>query len=275
MSNKTYCPNCNGYSFDTPDGSYWHCFKCEYTKRNGTSDYIKVKGDIPTYRALYTELTTYYQKQLKKEHRAYLNKRGITDDTIEQYKIGYCSTKPTLLYKHPKAIESGIVTKNGYVVLQNRIVFPYLLGDRVTDIRGRLYQGEGERYLSLMGSTYFRGATFAYNVNTHASEIIITEGEIKALAACQLGYHCVGLPGILSRRCFTIIDTDKQYLCFDSQKDMRYVNRAMKTQLDRMYNAYVITLPIYDREKMDIDTFILSIGANSFHTLVRYAKKVH
>ena len=56
---------------------------------------------------------------------------------------------------------------------------------------------------------------------------------------------------------------------------MRYVNRAMKTQLDRMYNAYVITLPIYDREKMDIDTFILSIGANSFHTLVRYAKKVH
>jgi DNA primase len=187
--------------------------------------------------------------------------------------IGYCSNKVHRLYKHPLAYESGLTTKQGKPFLAGRITFPYLLYDQVTDIRARLYDGSGERYLSVHGSTYYRGADYAYNINTHEQEILITEGEIKALAAWQCGIHAVGLPGILSKRKVSLVDTEKQVICFDSQIPMWHVESAIQKQVATCSHPYILTLPLQGRQKQDIDQYILEYGRNNFRSLYRYARE--
>lgn len=269
---KLPCPSCNHVTFwYTEYNHFGYCFRCEYQEREGSTEVVKIRGNVSAYRALYTELTDHYHKSLLPEHRDYLNKRGITDDTIDHFKLGFCSSKAHTLYKHPLAHESGVVTQHGKPILAGRIVFPYWLYNEVTDIRGRLYAGNGERYLSLLGSTYYRGADYAFNINTKEQEILITEGEIKAIAAWQCGIYAVGLSGILSKRKVSLVDTQKQVICFDSQIPMWHVQQAIDTQAKRLTNPYILTLPLQGKQKQDIDSYVLDFGANNFRRLYTYA----
>lgn len=274
-SYKTQCPECSGDNFYvTPSNGVGYCFNCAYAERDGSRTREKPvqSPHVDIYRELYSEVARYYHSCLQPEHVVYLHERGITDDTIQRMKIGYCPTDIHLLYKHPLSDDSGL-TLNAKPALAGRIVFPYFLHDMIVDLRGRQYDIDSDKkYLSLYKSSVYRGANFAYNVNTTADDIIITEGEIKAIVPSQEGYAVHGLPGILSRRITAIKPYKRAIALFDNQKQhIKDVHRAIMRLASRIDNMYVATLPLRGDDKQDIDSYILKYGIGAFQTVIRNA----
>lgn len=85
------------------------------------------------------QATEIYHKNLPSEIKAYLNQRGINDDTISKYKLGYCSNKIQLSLKKDCLIESGLIFENGSQYFNEYITFPNLHCGKVVYLSGRGY----------------------------------------------------------------------------------------------------------------------------------------
>lgn len=270
MAYKTVCVRCNGHNFYvTEENGLKYCFNCGYIEREGEIKPPVRYHDIVAIRQLYTELTCYYHSCLMPAHEQIMIARGITCDQINQHKIGYVPLDRHVLYQQEIALHAGITIDNKLPFLADRIVFPYFVENIVTDIRGRTIINHPIKYLSCKGSGYYRGADYPYNYAALQNDIVvITEGEIKALASIQVGIPAIGLPGILSLRP-QIKQSENQtfVVCFDSQRDMSDVYRAIHRIGERFNKVKVATLPLQN-EKQDIDGYILQYGADAYRRVI-------
>lgn len=266
---KTTCPDCHGNNFYvTPHNGIGYCFNCSYTERDNTREHIPTRyTDITGIRQLYTELAHYYHACVD-DARDYLHSRGITDQDIETYNIGYCPSSAHKLYADDHAVAAGIVKRDGSPFLANRVIFPYLNSVYVTDLRGRSLDPNDEiRYLSPYNGSFYRGADYPFLWSDQPS--ILTEGEFKAIAMRKIGLRAIGVPGIRSIRPKSVFDM----VCFDSEvnpKSRADVHNAILRIARQYTNIKVITMPQSDR-KMGADDYIQEFGADSFHRLVRSA----
>lgn len=275
MNYKTDCPKCGGNDFYvTPSNGMGYCFHCGYLeradKKSDSAEY-EIKTSIEAIRYVYTMLTEYYHSSLTDSARIYLNSRGFDDATITKFKLGYIPNDvPTHLHKD--ALRDSGLYVNNKAVLGERISFPYIVGDKVTDIRGRsMDKNEPTRYKSPLGSSGNRGAIFPYNECDMRHDHIVTEGEIKAIMSHQFGVPCVALPGISSWRPKVSQTSAKQTIVFDSTKNRvtrEITFRAIDKTAKMLYNPYVVVLPLLGEDKMDIDSFILRRGAVEFKTII-------
>lgn len=269
---KIPCPQCGKGNFYVTE-KLGYCFNCTYTERFTQEVVARVRSKhIPEIRKLYGELAQYYHSCLDTPQRQYLHERGMTDATIDALKIGYCPVGMSIYNKHPLAEEAGIGTFGAH--LADRIIFPYMLHGNVTDLRGRLWRGDGAKYISLKNSSYFRGADFSYLVDITADDVIITEGEIKAILPYQYGMAAHALPGMNSYREPAIAATKRQIIIFDTQKDarlQRHVNQAVHNLAHRLDNPYVAFLPLRGKDKQDIDSYILDYGIEAFSIVAKNA----
>jgi len=158
--------------------------------------------DVKEVRSLYTSLGNKYYQDRVQSASTYLKSRGLTQQTIDNFKLGFCSTDFYDEYSNPLAEDAGLVYNN-YPALTNRITIPYLVCGEVTDLRGRIldtykYKERTPTYTSLSGSHVVRGATFLFNhdIIDTSNRIIITEGEFKAIVAHQHGFPIVATPGV-------------------------------------------------------------------------------
>jgi DNA primase len=121
------------------------------------------------------DTTLAYQKQLSPEGRAWLNNRGITDASIEYYKLGEVLT-PVATHKRFKG----------------SISIPYLNPDgSVRSIRFRYLHGSLQKYDSAAGVK-----AHLYNVvATTEPHVFICEGEFDAIILGQLSCLAVGVAG--------------------------------------------------------------------------------
>jgi DNA primase len=221
---------------------------------------------------MYTHLAIYYHSCLEPSHRTYLNKRGITDATIQTFQIGYVPESKHTLYTKDFSSDSGLVKQNGKPFLAKRIVFPYLVDDVVTDFRGRSFDpNEEQRYSTPYGGTFFRGADYGYNQQaiTH-DPVVITEGEVKALASWQCGIPTLAIPGILAVRPQVRTRYGQRVIvCFDNQVENWYdVIRAIQRLATVFDTLHVATLPLCGFEKMDIDTYVLHAGCDAYRRVL-------
>ena len=275
MSYKTTCPNCGkGNFYVTEENGMKYCFNCTYVEKDGAIEQTKVRSEhIDSIRNYYNELVEYYHSCLDTEHVTFLHNRGITDDTIQRLKIGYCPNSAHVLYTHPLAKESGMSIKNE-PFLADRIVFPYWFDNQVTDIRGRSLVLQGaEKYKSPFHSAYFRGADYAYNVKTISEKtIVVTEGEIKSILPEQHGLPTKGLPGMNANRMIAVAPFQKVVICFDNQRHKRAdLIRAIKRLAQRIPNVFIATLPLRGKDKQDIDSYILSYGVDAYKQVIAAA----
>lgn len=233
-------------------------------ERSGEIEDIKQSENVDTIRELYTEITEYYHSCLDTPHITYLHARGITDSSIQKFKLGYCPNSAHKLYLHPLSTESGIALHKK-PFLANRITFPYWFGDRVTDIRARALEGDIP-YKTCFNGTYFRGAEYPYNINDEGDTVLLTESEIKCITASQLGYAVWGLPGIKANR---IVNHPNGIICFDNQREnKRDVVVAIKKWSSAFLHVKIATLPLRGEEKQDIDTYILRYGEEAFRMII-------
>lgn len=131
-----------------------------------------------------------------------INKRGFSQDTIK--KNLFFSSGPVFLetekhlsaaFREEDLVESGVFLHDGRqarinpILLEDRIVIPYLRAD------GSCYLLRPHK-LGLTGipiEVYHEA-----NLADKPSEIIITEGEFKAVAGMQFGIPTIAVPGISS-----------------------------------------------------------------------------
>jgi len=204
------CPvcGCNDANFNTAKLK-WRCWHCPgkgiIIPEEGyeVQEVEVIKLDIPRVRELYTNLAGKYHQSLTQPTLDYLKARGLTQQTIDDFKLGFCSTEFYDEYGSGVAEDAGVVYQN-YPLLANRLTIPYLVSGEATDLRGRTlntiltYKTNTPTYISLSGSHSSRGATFLFNhdVIDKSDRVIITEGEFKAIVAHQHGFPIVATPGI-------------------------------------------------------------------------------
>lgn len=269
---KILCPACGGNDLRVTEyNNTGYCYECTAYYRIGDQPINNKRRqvDLPVedIREFYSNILNYYKESLQPTQRDYLHNRGIDDNSIEFFNIGFCSNARIPLYTEKCAKESGVGFGNGQAFLSNRIVFPYLALDKITDLRGRSVIGEEPRYKSPYHQSILRGAVYPFNYDRAMERarkqklLLITEGEIKTIFAHNAGYACVGLPGMTNWRRGCVIDSDiKVVIVFDSneaEEDRVRVDRAIYNLNKYIPQFSVATLPLLGEYKMDIDTFIL------------------
>jgi len=273
------------------------------------------QAHIPLYRQLYAEVAlwahTWMLEPCNPDPRAYLHRRGLSDETISRYVLGVTLNDPESLVAHlrkncpqafPYAEEAGLVVTDDdgrlrtHWNLRGRIVFPYIADGQVVDLRTRTYDGQ-KGYRSL-GPYPERGATAPFgwdSIVPGTRTVIITEAEFKALAALQ-AYHAgelntptLGQPGLTVFReawARQLVDrgVEEVVLCYDSQPrttkdgqpclapEEQWSLRHGTTCAAAGLRVRIARLPLArGEEKAEIDTFLPSAGADRFAQLIATA----
>jgi DNA primase len=178
------------------------------------------------------------EHELGKKALEYLHKRGLTDETIKEFGLGYAPQSWESLTQFLKKrgfnlaemIDSGLVVpskKGGYDRFRGRIIFPLLdVRGRIMGFSGRVL-GVGEpKYLNSPQTPIFDKGKFLFGLQLakgamkEKDSAIVVEGEMDMLMSYQSGIkNIVASKGTA----FTAdqIDSIKKYtqnlsLCFDT-----------------------------------------------------------
>ncbi|MFV9510712.1 DnaB-like helicase C-terminal domain-containing protein [Tepidibacillus sp. LV47] len=191
-------------------------------------------------------LVKYYQDQLSEEAKQYLRERGITQDTIEKFNIGY--EKDTIGFKpYYKDFK-------GY--FRNRIVFPlYTKKRKVVDFIGRSLDGKEPKYKSLIG---IGNVFFNETVLEQSQDVIFCNSIFDVLSLDQ-----VNLPAVcmvdhqLYNEQIAQMEGKRVFICFGNDElGRRESIRLAKILEPYIKELYVIRLP---QGLKDINDFFVRV----------------
>ncbi|RDU69879.1 DNA primase [Helicobacter cholecystus] len=216
----------------SPSRGTYHCFGCgvggdafsfvmEYEKLSFaesvekvaalsgfTLTYTKDRGEnIKKESSLLESFATFYANSLASSptHLSYFKERGITSQSIAQFKLGYCGAGflsinfADSLNARKEAIELGVLGENEsrvYARFSERVIFPiHSANGKVVGFGGRVIQSDSKlaKYLNSPQSKVFNKSKllYAYHLAKESifskKEIIITEGYIDVIALHQAG----------------------------------------------------------------------------------------
>lgn len=221
-----------------------------------------------------------------KAAREYLEKRGLTDETRQTFRLGYAPDRWDALLNYLKskgadaeAIEkSGLMSKNEeknriYDRFRGRVIFPVL------DIAGKPIafgartMGDGEpKYLNSPETAAYTKGDNLYGLYQNAAEIrrrkfaILVEGYLDLLTPFQNGVRtCAASLGtaltqnqarLLSRFCKKVV------INYDGDKaGIKAAKRAVEVLLAEDFEVKVLVLP----EGADPDDFIRKNGVTAYN----------
>ncbi len=240
----------------------------------------------------------YYQQQLHKpearEPLEYLKKRGLRQDELEKFLLGY--TPPGwdhlsrfLLKKGVKEKELillglAVKTKKGNIIdrFRNRIIFP-IADDRgrVVGFGGRVMDDTQPKYLNSPDTPLYNKSKHLYALN-HAKgsirtndQAIIMEGYMDVITAHQNGIdNAVGALGTalaLQQALLLMRYTYNILVCFDADAaGQKAALRGMDLLQQQGCQVAVITIP----EGKDPDEYIKEKGKERFTGLVGKAQSL-
>tara|TARA_R110002110_G_scaffold238849_2_gene454623 strand:- start:31 stop:1977 length:1947 start_codon:yes stop_codon:yes gene_type:complete len=237
----------------------------------------------------------YYEKTLRspmgKTALAYLHGRGLTDETIARFRLGFAppgNTLKTAIMSEamPEALlaEGGLVRKPddgrpSYDFFRDRVLFP------IADARGRIIafggrtMGDGEpKYLNSPDTPLFDKRRTLYGL-AHArsaahdnQRILVTEGYMDVIALAQHGIREAVAPlgTALSESHLALLwkVAPEPYLCFDGDKaGQRAAGRSAERALPLLSpgrSLRFITLPAGE----DPDSLVSTQGAQAMEELI-------
>ncbi len=158
-----------------------------------------------------------YFQQILRTHtaaepaRAYLERRGIDEATLEAFQIGYSLDQWSGLRDHllgqnydlELLVEAGLVKRNEerdstYDAFRGRVIIP--IRDRMArtiGFGGRVLDGSQPKYLNTAETPVFHkshvvyGLDLAYQAIRDANKVVIVEGYMDVVAAHQFGFNNV------------------------------------------------------------------------------------
>ncbi len=210
----------------------------------------------------------YFQKNLTGSALEYLKGRGLSDETINTYALGFAPKSWDGLLRYLQqhgvspelALRAGVVaTKDGryYDRLRDRVVFPIRdpMG-RVVAFTGRaISAGDTPKYLNTPESDVFKKTDLLYGYPEARKAIrenkraIVVEGLFDVLALAQMGWRetVAVLGSSLSQsqaRLLERAEASRLYLAFDADEAGRKATLAgLDVGVARRFLTYAVLLP--------------------------------
>lgn len=224
----------------------------------------------------------YFYYQLRREGGKsayqYLTGRGLSEETIKKFGLGYSDKYSDDLYKYMKAKgysdellrESGLFSaderRGMYDKFWNRVIFPIMdVNNRVIGFGGRV-MGDGKpKYLNSPETKIFDKSRNLYGLNvartTRKNHLILCEGYMDVISMHQAGFTnaVASLGTALTSGHASLIKryTQEVFLLYDSDEaGIRASLRAIPILREAGVNAKVVSLKPYK----DPDEFIKNMG---------------
>ena len=240
------------------------------------------------------EAAKYYYYQLKSNRgqaaRQYLLDRGLSEETIKSFGLGYANRYSDDLYKYLKSLQyednilkqSGLVSfdevRGGHDKFWDRIVFPIMdANNKVVGFGGRVMGDGMPKYLNSPETDIFDKSRILYGLNiarrSRESYYLICEGYMDVIALHQAGFtNAVAALGTA----FTEYHANllKRYtrevvLTFDS--DEAGTQAALRA-IPILRNAGLTVKVVNMDPFKDPDDFIKSLGPNEYKKRIEEAK---
>ena len=220
----------------------------------------------------------------------FLQKRGLTEETIANFGLGYADIYADDLYKYLKSKgfsdelmrDSGLISfseKYGAQdIFWNRVMVPITdISGKVIAFGGRVLGDAKPKYLNTKETDIFnkRRNLFAMNIARRSRRrgIILCEGYMDVIAMHQAGFDnaVASLGTAFTEEQAMLIKryTEEVYLAYDSDGAGR---NATKKAIEILRNADMLQRVIDMRPYKDPDEFIKAMGAEEFEQRVRNAK---
>lgn len=239
------------------------------------------------------EAALYFYKLLKSdkgEHGyEYLRGRGLSDDTIKGFGLGYSSNYKDDLYRYMRSKgynddilkETGLFTfseRGVFDKFSNRVMFPIMdVNSRVIGFGGRV-MGEGEpKYLNSPETLVFDKGKNLYGMNiartSRKGSILICEGYMDVISLHQAGFDnaVASLGTALTPRQASLIKrySSNVYLTYDSDgAGVKAALRAIPIFKEAGCTLKVINMKPYK----DPDEFIKNKGPDAYEERIEKAR---
>jgi len=239
----------------------------------------------------------YYYHQLKtKEGQAaysYLRRRGLTDETIKHFGLGYSSKDSSDLYRYLKKLghddellaQSGLFRFDeklgGRDKFRDRVIFPIMdINHRVIGFGGRIMGDAGPdvpKYLNSPETRLFEKSRNLYGLNyaksSRKNHMLLCEGYMDVIALHQAGFTnavaALGTAFGASHAALLKRYTGEVILTFDS--DSAGTSAALRA-IPILKEAGLVVKVLDMRPYKDPDEFIKAAGAEEFQKRIDAAK---
>ncbi|MDN3559762.1 DNA primase [Vreelandella neptunia] len=242
---------------------------------------------------------SFYRERLKMQEgqsaQRYLSGRGLSDEVIKTYGIGYAPAGWEALKQHlsergigePVQVEYGLLihredTGRTYDRFRDRVMFPIRdLRGRTIAFGGRVMGDDQPKYLNSPETPVFHkgrelyGLYEARQASNKLEQLVMVEGYMDVVALAQYGIHnAVATLGTATTedhltRLFRLVS--RVVFCFDGDRAGRQAaSRALETSLPQMIDgreARFLFLPEGD----DPDTLVRREGTQAFQNRVTCA----
>lgn len=226
---------------------------------------------------------TYYYKQLRTEHGKlgldYLKKRGLSDETIQRFGLGY-SAQGSSIYRYLKeqGYDDDILKESGLFSYErgindkffNRVMFPIMdINNKVIGFGGRVMGDAKPKYLNSPETKLFDKSRNLYGLNiaraSRKDNLIICEGYMDVISLHQAGFNqaVASLGTALTPGQARLMKryTDNVLITYDSDEaGIKAAMRAIPILKEAGLSTKVINMQPYK----DPDEFIKVLGAEAF-----------
>lgn len=228
----------------------------------------------------------YYYYQLRREGgataMAYLKGRELSDETINQFGLGYSDKFSDDLYRYLKSKnysddilrESGLFNvderRGMYDKFWNRVIFPIMdVNNRVIGFGGRVMGDAKPKYLNSPETKIFDKSRNLYGLNlargSRKKNLIICEGYMDVIAMHQAGFNnaVASLGTALTSQQASLLKryTDEILIIYDSDEAG---TKAALRAIPMLKTAGLSTKVINLRPYKDPDEFIKNLGKEAF-----------
>lgn len=309
---RAYCPFCKDdipSLFISTTLQEYHCFNC---KRSGNvtnfvmeyyntdffgavkilsgkeADSEKYREDLKMYYDMNKEAAIYFNDNLyiAKEGLEYWHERGISDDVIRRFGLGYIGSGG--LYVHLKdkgfspidILDNSLARKNNkkyHDFFYKRVMIPIISANgKIIGFGGRVLDDSKPKYLNTGQTPVFdkRMHLFGLNLakNSHRDGLILCEGYMDVISMHQAGFDnaVASLGTALTEEQAYLISryTNHLYLAYDSD------NAGIKATEDaykicRQQGIFIKCIDLLD--KKDPDEFIKFYGREKFAEQIKRA----
>ncbi|MBU2540928.1 MAG: toprim domain-containing protein [Candidatus Omnitrophica bacterium] len=307
-SKKGICPfheeKTPSFSVNTK-GQYFYCFGCgkggdvfkflELYERKSFAEVLRELADragikVPdlgpnshkhideerTTRDILSVAAEYYHERITQEANDYLTKkRGIKDEIISRFKIGYTNGNlneyliKECCFPLDICLKAGVLKKREDGTIKdyfcNRIIFPNFRRGQVVHMSARGLGDNEPKYLHLPGEI-----KYPYNEDSlYEKEVYVVEGILDCLSLIQCSYPAVAVLGasnFKSEYLQKFSRCEKVYICLDG--DEAGIKGSLKIGNMIGDKARIASLP----EGMDINDYLNSYTKDDFDKLIACSK---
>ena len=261
-------------------------------------EYSKEAKDRADMKAILLEINKmaaqYYYVQLKSSQGeralSYLKNRGLSDETIKAFGLGYSNKYNNDLYQYlkSKGYKDDVIVKAGLINVDerqgafdkfwNRVMFPIMdANSRVIGFGGRVMGNGKPKYLNSPETMIFDKSRNLYGLNqarrTKRPYFLLCEGYMDVISLHQAGFTnaVASLGTALTPGHASLIKRYVQevYLTYDSDEaGTKAALRAIPILRDIGITARIIRMDPYK----DPDEFIKSQGAEAFEERIQKAR---